>query len=408
MLDWASRFDIFCFLDNAQYAIEPHGFEVILAAGESTALSSDNLKDIDHFIAQSHKAVFGHLSYELKRILHQMPSGKVDSIGFPLFYFFNPQYLLSIQDNQLVIEAEEPDLIYMEIMEQQSIKRVLSSTPIAIRQRLTREDYLDKIKSLQDHIVRGDCYEINFCQEFYAENVIIDPIEAFLRLITISPNPFSCLYKLNEHVLICASPERFLTGKGNKLISQPIKGTIKRDLSDGKADQKLKDELQHSAKDQSENVMVVDMVRNDLSKVCINGSVHVDELFGIYSYPQVHQMISTISGIKRPGTTFSEIIEATFPMGSMTGAPKHRVMELIEEYETTARGIFSGSVGYINSNGDFDFNVVIRSIMYNIKDQYLSYQVGSGITFYSDPEKEWDECLLKAKAIRQVLESGGF
>ena len=163
---------------------------------------------------------------------------------------------------------------------------------------------------------------------------------------------------------------------------------------------KSKEELFHSDKDRSENVMVVDLVRNDLSKVCEEGTVKVDELYGIYSFPQVHQMISTVSGELKKNISFTEIIKATFPMGSMTGAPKKRVMELIEQYEKTKRGIFSGCLGYISPNGDFDFNVVIRSIMYNASSNYLSFQAGSAITFYSDPEKEWEECLLKAEAIK--------
>lgn len=149
--------------------------------------------------------------------------------------------------------------------------------------------------------------------------------------------------------------------------------------------------------------MVVDLVRNDLSRVCEEGSVKVDELFGVYSFPQVHQMISTVSGQVREDLTFADLIRATFPMGSMTGAPKKRVMELIREYENSRRGIFSGALGYISPAGDFDFNVVIRSIMYNAGSGYLSFQAGSGITWYSDPEKEWEECLLKASAIEAVL-----
>jgi para-aminobenzoate synthetase component 1 len=149
--------------------------------------------------------------------------------------------------------------------------------------------------------------------------------------------------------------------------------------------------------------MIVDLVRNDLSKICSAASVKVEELFGIYSFPQVHQMISTVSGQLRSDIHFIEAIKATFPMGSMTGAPKKRVMELIEQYEQTRRGIFSGAVGYITPEGDFDFNVVIRSIMYNAASKYLSFQAGSAITFYSDPEKEYEECLLKAAAIKKVL-----
>jgi para-aminobenzoate synthetase component 1 len=182
-----------------------------------------------------------------------------------------------------------------------------------------------------------------------------------------------------------------------------MKGTAGRDLMDSANDEALKKVLESSAKEQAENVMIVDLVRNDLSKVCTDGTVKVDELFKIYSFPQVHQMISTISGELDPSVNFSDIVKATFPMGSMTGAPKRRVIELTEQYEVSSRGIYSGAVGYFTPEDDFDFNVVIRSLMYNKSTRYLSYHVGSGITFYSDPEKEWEECLLKAEGIKKVL-----
>jgi para-aminobenzoate synthetase component 1 len=205
--------------------------------------------------------------------------------------------------------------------------------------------------------------------------------------------------------LLCASPERFLKKQGERILSQPIKGTSPRITGNKVDDDEQRKELHDSAKERSENVMVVDLVRNDLSKVCVEGTVHVDELYGIYSFPQVHQMISTVSGELRKDRNFADIIRATFPMGSMTGAPKKMVMELIERYEKTRRGIFSGAVGYISPGDDFDFNVVIRSIMYNSTSRYLSFQAGSGITFYSDPAKEWEECILKAEAMKFVLQS---
>ena len=223
------------------------------------------------------------------------------------------------------------------------------------------------------------------------------------NLTEVSPTPFACFYKNSSDYLLCASPERYLQKKGNQLISQPIKGTIKRNLHND-ADDKLQVEaLQNSSKDKSENVMVVDLVRNDLSRICEQGSVKVSELFGIYSFPQVHQMISTITGTLNSNTLFSEILEATFPMGSMTGAPKKSVMETIDALEPTKRGLYSGTVGYFNPAGDFDFNVVIRSIFYNSDIKKASYGVGGGITIYSDPEKEYEECLLKAAAIKKVL-----
>lgn len=400
MLNWAKQFNIFCFLDNQDYSIQPQQYDCLLAVGVEESVSSNDIKTVDTFL-EKRRWIFGHLSYDLKNSIHHFHPSEKNKIGFPDFYFFSPKILLEIKGESLTIHSEKAEEIFEEINEQPIEAK--PSSAIIIQQRLTKENYLQKIKNLQEHILRGDCYEINFCQEFFAEDVTIDPVEVFQKLMNVSPTPFSALYKLADRYVICASPERFLKKTGNKIFSQPMKGTIKRNLQNHIEDEKLKQQLQQSAKDQSENVMVVDMVRNDLSKVCTQGSVKVDELFGVYSYPTVHQMISTISGELKPDIKFSEIIEATFPMGSMTGAPKHRVMELIDEYETSARGIFSGSIGYMNPNGDFDFNVVIRSIMYNASSKYLSYEVGSGITFYSDPEKEWEECLLKGEAIKKVL-----
>jgi para-aminobenzoate synthetase component 1 len=402
MLNWANRFNIFCFLDNQDYSIQPQRYECLLGAGALQSVSSANLKEVDDFLSRR-DWTFGHLSYELKNAIHHLSSNKEDKIGFPDLFYFNPEFLIQIKGNELLIEGGDCGRVYEEIL-QQKIESY-SSPSITIQQRLSKDEYIQKIQKLQQHIVHGDCYEINFCQEFFAEDAEIDPIEIFQKLIEVSPNPFSALYKLNDRYLICASPERFIAKKGIKIFSQPMKGTSKRELRNKEEDERLRRELQQSAKERSENVMVVDMVRNDLSKVCMESSVKVDELFGVYTYPQVHQMISTISGELKPDIKFSEIIEATFPMGSMTGAPKYRVMELIDEYETSSRGIFSGSVGYISPENDFDFNVVIRSIMYNASNKYLSYQLGSGITFYSDPEKEWEECLLKGEAIKKVLTS---
>jgi para-aminobenzoate synthetase component I len=401
MLRWASQFNIFCFLDNQDYSIQPHRVDCLLAAGAKHILIANDLSQLDAFLTQHPGWCFGHFSYDLKNAIHHFTANKKDRIGFPGLCFFVPEVLLQLNGQELTITADDPQSVWAGIsaMQDHPIKMHIRE-PEA---RLSREAYVDIIRQLQKHIVRGDCYEINFCQEFFAEQAVIDPVEVFERLVEISPNPFSALYRLDEKYLICASPERFLTRSGNQIYSQPMKGTIRRDVNDPEEDWKLKAELMASAKDRSENVMVVDMVRNDLTKICNPASVQVDELFGVYSYPQVHQMISTVSGTLLPDIGLAEIIQATFPMGSMTGAPKHRVMELIEAYEVSARGIFSGSVGYINPLGDFDFNVVIRSIMYQSASQYLSYQLGSGITFYSDPQKEWEECMLKGTAIKKVL-----
>jgi para-aminobenzoate synthetase component 1 len=401
MLAWANRSGIFCFLDNQDYSIQPHRYDCLLAVGVKNFVSAGKISDIDHFLVHNPGWVFGHLGYDLKNEIHGLSSSKKNLVGFPDFFFFQPQSLLRINGDELFIEADDATEVYNEIIQCTDV--VTAKPGVKLKQKLSHDAYIEKIAQLQKHILRGDCYEINFCNEFYACPATIDPVSVFFQLISLSPNPFSALYKLDDKFLVCASPERYLMKKKDIILSQPMKGTIRRDVFNEEHDNQLKNELEASAKDQSENVMVTDMVRNDLSQICVRSSVHVNELFGIYTYPHVHQMISTISGKLEHGTMFSEILKATFPMGSMTGAPKLRVMELIEQNEVSSRGIFSGAVGYFDPDGDFDFNVVIRSIMYNATEKYLSYQVGSGITFYSDPEKEWDECLLKGEAMKKVL-----
>jgi para-aminobenzoate synthetase component I len=409
VLNWAQRFDTFCFLDNHQYQLEPHTMECLLAAGVKRKLrynGGNALEQLQQFIDAGNSWLFGHLGYDLKNEIEQVSSSHPDRIQFPDLFFFEPEIVIRLNKNELHIEADDAEKIFSEIDEQESL-RLSSSDAIVIQSCISKEEYISIINELKQHILRGDCYEINFCQEFFAENAVIDPVSIYKKLSAVSPNPFSALYRVNDQWLICASPERFLKKLGNEILSQPIKGTSKRIIGDLKKDKLNKDELWRSAKDRSENVMVVDLVRNDLAKVCEEGTVQVNELYGIYSFPQVHQMISTVSGKLKENISFTDIIRATFPMGSMTGAPKKRVMELIEKYEKTKRGIFSGAVGYISPQVDgqagFDFNVVIRSIMYNAATNYLSFQTGSGITFYSDAEKEWEECLLKAEAIKRVL-----
>ena len=401
MLGWVNRFNIFLFLDSRQYQQDVYSnYDCLLAAGASEEVNG-GINDLSQ-ILENNKWYFGHLAYEMETEGAAHFPAKSNRINFPQLHFFVPRILVLLKELQLEIEAENPDTVYSEIMAYRDEDPALPVS-LKIQSLLTKEEYIQKINGLKEHIKRGDCYEINFCQEFYAENALIEPNRVFSELMKVSPNPFSAFYRLNDKYLLCASPERFLLKKDNKLVSQPIKGTMKRNLHDLIQDEALKKELRESPKEQSENVMIVDLVRNDLSRICDEGSVKVEELFGIYSFPQVNQMISTITGNLKKGMDLSRILNAVFPMGSMTGAPKHRVMELIDEFEPQSRGIFSGSVGYINPDGDFDLNVVIRSILYNSTEKYLSYQVGSGITFYSNAEHEWEECLLKAEAIKKVL-----
>ncbi len=402
MLNWLKQFNIFCLLENHAYTTYPSLTETIVAVGcknNYSANAGKALEGLQQYL-QKGKWYFGHLGYDLKNEIEILHSNHPDNIGFPDIHFFEPETVIEFTGNDMIIHGDDPQKILNDILQQTKIPAWVSVSN-NVTSSFSQEDYINSVEKIKSHILRGDCYELNFCIEFNSTQKA-DPFFIYQNLTALSPNPFSAFYRLHDKYVCCASPERFLCQKGNKLISQPIKGTSKRQ-NDPAADETARKKLFENKKERAENVMVVDLVRNDLSKVCENGSVQVDELFGIYTFPQVHQMISTVSGVPAKNATFSAIIRALFPMGSMTGAPKKSVMSLIEKYERCRRGIFSGSIGYIRPGGDFDLNVVIRSLLYNDTPEPISYPGGSAITGYSDPEKEWDECLLKAEAIKKVL-----
>jgi para-aminobenzoate synthetase component 1 len=409
LLTWANRFGSCSFLDNNQYQSEWQMQECLVAAGardEFRISLQDPLPGIQDFISRNKgEWIFGHFGYDFKNWLGGNTGLPKNKTGFTPSYLFVPQYLVELKGQNAIVHSflEDPRLVWQEILAIH-LEENETATVADLQPAISKQEYLDIIDQLKNHIHRGDCYEINFCQEFSSTTSQIEPARVYHALTGISPNPFSCFYKINQSFLVCASPERFLAKKGHTIFSQPIKGTASRNTRDQQEDQQKIDSLRESPKERSENVMVVDLVRNDLSQVCSEGTVKVEELFGIYTYPQVHHLVSTISGKLKEGISFVEILQACFPMGSMTGAPKKKVMELIDVYEKDNRGLFSGAVGYFAPSGDFDFNVVIRSLFYNAATHYLSYWVGSGITWYSNPEEEYEECLLKAAAIKKVLQ----
>lgn len=275
---------------------------------------------------------------------------------------------------------------------------------IKITPTVSKEDYIKKVNTLKQHIQKGDIYEINYCITFEAKDVRIDPVAIYQKLNSISKAPYSALVKFDKQYIISSSPELFLKKQGDTLITKPIKGTAKRGATP-EQDIDIKQGLYNNAKERNENVMIVDVARNDLSRIAKKGTVTVDKLFDVESFEQVHQMTSTVSCELKDNSSFNDIINATFPMASMTGAPKIRAMELIDEYELYNRGPYSGALGYINQNGDFDLSVLIRSIFYDEEKQYLSFTVGSAITAMCNAEDEYEECLLKAKAMMEVLAS---
>jgi len=408
LLSWANQFREVVLLDSNSYHQKYSSYDVVVAVDAFTSLQTDcsnAFQDLQQYQSQTKDWLFGYLSYDLKNDIEELHSDNFDGLAFPDLFFFQPKKLFLIKGNQLEMQYlrlcdDEMETDFEEIFSTTSITH--HPTPITINQRISKENYLLKVSKMLEHIQRGDIYEANFCMEFYAENAKIDPSEMYHKLNTISEAPFAVYFKNAAHYLLSASPERYLRKEGLKVISQPIKGTAKRSF-DLEQDEQFISDLAQNEKERSENIMIVDLVRNDLSHTATKGSVAVEELCEVYTFKQVHQMISTIVSEVENTTSPVEIIRTTFPMGSMTGAPKISAMQIIETLEETKRGLYSGAVGYFTPSGDFDFNVVIRSILYNAKKEYLSFSVGSAITAQAIPENEYEECLLKAKAMFEVL-----
>jgi para-aminobenzoate synthetase component 1 len=409
LLHWANQFREVVFLDSNAYHQKYSSYDAVIAVDAFTSIQTDYenaFQDLYQYQSQTKDWLFGYLSYDVKNDTEELHSNNFDGLAFPDVFFFQPKKLFLIKGNQVEMqylrmcddemEADFSDIILSKICDSATLRE------ITINQRISKENYLSKVSKMLEHIQRGDIYEANFCMEFYAENAKIDPLEIYHKLNTISEPPFAVYFKNQDHYLLSASPERYLRKEGTKVISQPIKGTAKRN-ENPILDEQLKSDLAQNEKERSENIMIVDLVRNDLSHTATKGSVQVEELCQIYSFKQVHQMISTIVSEVENTTSPIEILRTTFPMGSMTGAPKISAMQIIEELEETKRGLYSGAVGYFSPTGDFDFNVVIRSILYNAKNEYLSFSVGSAITSQAIPENEYEECLLKAKAMFEVL-----
>ena len=396
-------------MDSNDYPQRYSSYDCMLAVDAFTSVKTDYhnaFEDLKQYQQTTKDWLFGYLSYDLKNDVEVLHSNNFDGLDFPDLFFFQPKKIVTLKGNQIEIQYltmcdDEVEEDFEEIVKGQESRANSQEIPI-IQQRISKESYINKVSKILEHIHRGDIYEANFCMEFFVENANINPLEKFLKLNEISKSPLAVFFKNNTHFLLSASPERYLKKEGELVISQPIKGTAKRFL-DAIEDEKSKSELASDPKERTENIMITDLVRNDLSRTAQKGSVKVEELCGIYSFEQVHQMISTITSKLDHQYTVADVIKTTFPMGSMTGTPKVSVLKIIEELEETKRGLYSGAVGYFTPNSDFDFNVVIRSILYNQEKKYASFSVGSAITSKSIPKMEYEECLLKAKAMREVL-----
>jgi para-aminobenzoate synthetase component 1 len=409
LLQWAQTSREVVLLDSNHYQQSLSSFDWVMAVEAFTSIKTDYhqaFDDLHQYQSQTKDWLFGYLSYDLKNDTEKLVSQNEDGLEFPDLFFFQPKKIFRCKDDVLTISYlyccdDEMESDWMEI-KQVVIPENPPKPSLTIQQRVSEEDYARRFAKMLDYIQKGTIYEANFCMEFFAEEAVIEPLSVYQELNAISEPPFAVFFKNNEHYLLSASPERYLRKEGNQVYSQPIKGTAKRSANPDE-DARFMSDLEQNEKERSENIMIVDLVRNDLSRTASKGTVRVDELCKVYSFKQVHQMISTIHAEVAERIPPVEIIRTTFPMGSMTGAPKIAAMQIIEELEATRRGVYSGAVGYFTPDGDFDFNVVIRSILYHRQNKYLSFSVGSAVTAKANAEAEYAECLLKAKAMRQVL-----
>lgn len=417
LFHWAQQFEEVIWLDSNNHHQKYSNYDAVLAVEAFTAIktdASDAFEKLKEYQEQTQDWIFGYLSYDLKNDTEKLCSKNFDELHFPDLYFFQPKKLFLLKEKEVEIQYlrmvdNEIELDFSEIKNFEVQPEQVKKNEFQVLPRISKTSYLQKIEQVLARIQIGDIYEANFCQEFYAENAEINPNQVFLDLNAISSAPFSAFLKLENYHALCASPERYIKKIVDKAISQPIKGTARRSAN-AEEDLQIAKSLQTDEKERAENIMIVDLVRNDLSKTASRGSVEVEELCSLYSFPQVHQLISTIVSKVEKNIPAVEILRTTFPMGSMTGAPKVSAMKIMEDLEETKRGLYSGSIGYFkppleNDTSDFDFNVVIRSILYNSANKYLSFSVGGAITTKSEPEKEYEECLLKAKAMKQVLKN---
>jgi para-aminobenzoate synthetase component 1 len=343
---------------------------------------------------------FGFITYDVKNELEDLSSQNPSGLDWPALHFFQPETWLRWQPDTLELHGHVTGVLAAILATE-----VLAVAPTAVpplRSRMARATYLGAVEAVREDILNGEVYELNLCQEFYAENVALDPVAAFWQLNEVSPAPYAGFLRYHDHYLLCASPECFITKQQDVIVSQPIKGTRRRGTTPAE-DEAQRLDLLRDEKERAENLMIVDLVRNDLARVARPGTVRVPELFGTYGFRHVWQLISTVAATLKPSVNLADILRATFPMGSMTGAPKIRAMQLIEHYEANRRGLYSGSFGYVLPDGSFNFNVVIRSLQYRADTGYLSLQVGSAITYDSVPEHEYQECLLKAQGVLEAL-----
>lgn len=356
----------------------------------------------------------GYFSYELAHLMEKLPNTVKKDVDIPemVMGFYDGIIIIDHRDDKKYIGAigfkENIEEIIKKIeknIEQYEFQlKMKKNKETVVKNRdinsnMTEDYYLASIKKLKDYIYSGDIYQVNFTQRFECD-FEGDSNELYKNLKTINPAPFAAYLDFGEGKIISSSPERFIKLTDGTIETRPMKGTRPRGKSKAE-DEKLKAELINSEKDRAELLMIVDLMRNDISRVAKTGSVKVTELFHLEEYATVLQMVATIEGELKDELSAVDIIKSTFPGGSITGAPKIRAMEIIDELETTARNIYTGSIGYLGFDGDMDLNIAIRTIV--LKDEKAYFQVGGGIVWDSDPHEEYEESLVKGRALVKAL-----
>jgi para-aminobenzoate synthetase component I len=383
-------------------------FDFMLAYNSTATCIANThvLEAMSKFQYENKNYVMGHISYDVKNELEQLSSQNYDYQAFDALHLFVPELLITIKNNNITYTYSNETIlsnVTAQLFNEQLTITTINTSACKLVATTSKQDYIANVNTIKQHIQRGDIYITNYCINYVSEDTVINPYQKFIALNAVSSAPFACLYKYNGKYVLSASPERYIQRIANKVITMPIKGTRKRGKNTTE-DMAITLELANNAKEQNENVMIVDLVRNDLSHVALPNTINVDALFKVHTFKTVHQLISTVACTVADNETTANIIKATFPMGSMTGAPKISAMQLMEKYENFKRGIYSGSIGYIKPNNDFDFNVVIRSIIYNSITKTVSVPVGSAITNKCDANDEYNECLLKAKVLLDLMQ----
>jgi para-aminobenzoate synthetase component 1 len=366
----------------------------------------------------------GYLSYDLCHFIEKLPRTAVDDLHLPECYFGFYDLVLAfdnLENKAYIISTGFPELRENERLERaqkrlDEMKTTLAeipssepeihvnkaqspAKPVALKGGFTHQEYVDAVEKCRQYIIAGDIFEVNLSQRFETE-LNVDPFELYQRLRRINPAPFASYLGFDEVTVVSSSPERFIRLQGDWVETRPIKGTLPRGKTP-EEDKAQAKKLLSSIKDRAENIMIVDLERNDLGRVCRYGTVKVTELAILEEFPTVFHLTSTVEGRLRDGKNRNDLLKATFPGGSITGAPKVRSMEIIDELEPTRRSVYTGSIGYLSFNGNIDLNIVIRTFL--IKGNKAYFQAGGAIVYDSDPESEYQETLDKVRALIDAL-----